>query len=352
MARIHRLKESPRLRLAAALVADRTFDYRRTGFDHRPLTFLGNGLIGRGAAGREASWRLRELRGRIVLEINSKVGTTCRLKKGADDVWRGRWIVCERMPVQLTPIQGAKGAGIAKRHTRSPKTPLPPSLFVVSLPRSLSSHVYQLACRAVGLNQPTWTSDGEILNLDRFTLYEGPTDDQCRKFVSEVREPGLFRSAEEFLSQTVNPFGYGYKDVAQPFVASQWLRDSGMRAIRIKRNIADVAYSMLDCNWHYPAVLFPEAKDPVMALVLGLLQAERALDSIKAEHIDFEELIVDERLLHKALQGLYGNKGVERIRFIDNSFNQMRSRVLKRRGTRKHRALSDLILKVREKDEL
>src|SRR5262249_60485426 len=41
------------------------------------------------------------------------------------------------------------------------------SLFVVSLPRSLSSLLYVAAARAIGLSEPPWTSDGEILNRDR-----------------------------------------------------------------------------------------------------------------------------------------------------------------------------------------
>ena len=41
------------------------------------------------------------------------------------------------------------------------------SLFVVSLPRSLSSFLYVAAARAIGLAEPAWTSDGEILNRDR-----------------------------------------------------------------------------------------------------------------------------------------------------------------------------------------
>ena len=41
------------------------------------------------------------------------------------------------------------------------------SLFVVSLPRSLSSLLYVAAARAIGLSQPAWTSDGETLNRDR-----------------------------------------------------------------------------------------------------------------------------------------------------------------------------------------
>lgn len=48
-----------------------------------------------------------------------------------------------------------------------------PSLFVVSLPRSLSTLIYHAVRQSVGLEEPIWTSDGEIMNLDRFRADAG-----------------------------------------------------------------------------------------------------------------------------------------------------------------------------------
>ncbi len=280
MNRFDPLRKSSRVRKVAARIAGCTFDYRRVGHDHRLLTFLENGLVGQGAEGRETFWDLGERNGRIVLEIYSSEGLTCRLVEGADKVWRGRWQVCERMPVELSPLAGRKSANL---HAIRPWRGLgsqPPSLFVVSLPRSLSTLIYHGACQAAGLSKPRWALDGEILNLDRFKLYPGPTNDTARKFILEASEPRLFHDVEEFLDQVASPFGYGYKDVVQPFIIATWIKRTQIRTIRIKRNLADIAYSMIERGWHYPAQLFPKTKDREYALVRGLVQAERALETL------------------------------------------------------------------------
>ena len=67
------------------------------------MSFATNGTIGEGAADREAYWDLREGENGVVLEIFGSDGCTCRLRRGRDGVWRGRWLRFERMPVELTP---------------------------------------------------------------------------------------------------------------------------------------------------------------------------------------------------------------------------------------------------------
>jgi hypothetical protein len=339
---------SSRERKVAGRIAGSTFIYRRVGHDHRLLTFLENGSIGRGAAGRESHWNVNERSGRVALEILSVAGLTCRLFEGADKVWRGRWRVCERMAIELLPLTDCESAGSWRMGTRSALQLWPPSLFVVSLPRSLSTLVYHRSCLALGLSKPLWTYDGEILNLDRFKLLPGPMDDLSRKFITRSSEPGLFHAAEQFLNEVASPFGYGYKDVVQPFVVAEWLKQTRTRAIRIRRNLADVAYSMLAQNWHYPARLFPKTRDRRFALVQGLVKADQALDSVPAEQIDFDELTVDERPLNRALQTLYGKRKAKRIEFIDDEFNEIRSQVLDRRRTREYKRLADLVAKALE----
>ena len=49
------------------------------------------------------------------------------------------------------------------------------SLFIVSLPRSLSSQTYELCTKAIGLKEPRWTTHGEILNADRVIETEKKT---------------------------------------------------------------------------------------------------------------------------------------------------------------------------------
>ena len=79
------------------------------------------------------------------------------------------------------------------------------SLFVVSLPRSLSSLLYVAAAHALGLAEPTWTSDGEILNRDRV-----PRRLQSRKqslapaderFTLLGSAPDVFASMTSYLDQ-------------------------------------------------------------------------------------------------------------------------------------------------------
>jgi hypothetical protein len=219
------------------------------------------------------------------------------------------------------------------------------SLFLVSLPRSLSSLIYHVLRAAAGLREPAWTSDGEILNLDRFVLYPGPSDDTSRKFIVEGTSPRLFQAVTEFLGSVVAPSGYAYKDVVQPFIASGWLGRSSVptHAVRIKRNVADVAYSMLRREWYYPGRLFPEMEDEIFAVVRGLVRAEQALDRIPGEHIDFERMIVDERPLGDVLRKLYPERRVARVKYIDDGFDEMRRHVLRRRTYKEYKMLQDYV---------
>ena len=223
------------------------------------------------------------------------------------------------------------------------------SLFVVSLPRSLSTVIYHAAIRSVGLDEPRWTSDGEILNLDRFVLFPGPRRDVGRKFLRKDSEPDVFFDAMAFLDQVAAPTGYGYKDVVQPFLVSEWITRSGVRAIRIKRSVADVAYAMLNGRWRYPARLFPRTKDVELALLKGLVLADRALDAMPAQQIDFDQIILDEAPVQAALATLYGHRPIKRVRFIDVRFKQVREQILKRRQTSRHRAIADRVAKVLER---
>src|SRR5919198_1173392 len=126
------------------------------------------------------------------------------------------------------------------------------SLFILSLPRSLSSLTYQIACRAVGLAEPIWTMDGEILNIDRMAHHRGPRIDEGVKFTTRHDDPELFQKLTDFLSEVVVPNGFAYKDVVHPFVVSEWhgLKDFGV--LKIQRDVCDVAFSMLESHWYYP----------------------------------------------------------------------------------------------------
>ncbi len=126
------------------------------------------------------------------------------------------------------------------------------SLFVLALPRSLSSLTYTAARLALGLRAPSWTTDGEILNLERFVHYAGPWRDSCEKFTTCEARPDLFNQLMNFLDEIVRPCGYAYKDVVQPFVAASWCARTHLPILTIRRNVAEVAFSVLRRGWYYP----------------------------------------------------------------------------------------------------
>ena len=62
----------------------------------------------RGAASPKAlpaakRWDVNEDAGKMLLTISSNQRPTCHLERGADGVWRGRWLEHERMPIELIP---------------------------------------------------------------------------------------------------------------------------------------------------------------------------------------------------------------------------------------------------------
>ena len=96
------------------------------------------------------------------------------------------------------------------------------SLFVVSLPRSLSSLLYVAAAHAIGLAEPTWTSDGEILNRDRIPRRKQSLAPPDQRFTLLGSAPDLFASMTSYLDQASLRQGFAYKDVVQPFVIGGW----------------------------------------------------------------------------------------------------------------------------------
>jgi hypothetical protein len=223
------------------------------------------------------------------------------------------------------------------------------SLFVVALPTSLSSVVYKAARNCLGLQTPSWTSDGEFLNADRFVLISELSEDGSRKFIVEEQERALFNKISEFLDQVVVSHGFAYKDVVQPFVMSQWIKKKLPPTLKIKRNVADVAYSMIIKNkWHYPKRLFPKTEPVELAVIKGLLRAQEALDSIPGEEVDFDRLIADEGSLYSALTSLYGGVLIKEPKYIDYKFRARRDEVMGRRRTQEYASILDYVNRARE----
>ncbi len=88
-----------------SLVRSRFFTYERTGYDRRTLELLPDFRIGAGAAQMELSWDLEEDKdGNPTLIILSDGGPTCFLSRTDDGGWEGRWLIYERMPIELRPL--------------------------------------------------------------------------------------------------------------------------------------------------------------------------------------------------------------------------------------------------------
>jgi hypothetical protein len=215
----------------------------------------------------------------------------------------------------------------------------PASLFVLSLPRSLSSTVFNTIKNALNLQEACWTSSGEILNVDRFVFLPTTPVDFGRKFTTEAIDPGLFKCIGKFLDDLVHPLDFIYKDVTQPFAISHWLQLHRFPTIRIRRCVPDVAYAMMAKGWYYATSCVRDVEDRDIALIKGLMQAEECLNKVRGVHIDFDDLVYDEDVVREALEKLYPGLKVPAIRYIDPAFEHLRKEVLARRATKWYKAI-------------
>jgi len=97
-------------RLDRELIAQQYFSYVRIGFDQRTIELLPNHRIGRGADRLEQRWQLRRCDGRTCLCIEGDESTICRMTPAEEGIWRGAWLLYEKMEVFLRPV-GAPSFG-------------------------------------------------------------------------------------------------------------------------------------------------------------------------------------------------------------------------------------------------
>ena len=89
-----------------SVVKSRFFTYKREGYDERTLELLPDFRIGSGAARMELGWDLEEDKdGNPTLILLNNGGPTCFLSRAEGDAWKGRWLIYERMPIELKPIE-------------------------------------------------------------------------------------------------------------------------------------------------------------------------------------------------------------------------------------------------------
>lgn len=200
------------------------------------------------------------------------------------------------------------------------------SLFVVSLPRSLSTLIHYQCSLILRLKSPAWADAGEVLNPDRILIASGGLGSNADKFI-RPEQAVRFATLTEFLNDLINPYDCVYKDVVQPFVVSQWLQKSNVAVLHIRRPIAEVAWAMLKRGWLYPGNGEPQDRPEKNRLINGLVKAARVLDKVSAEHLDFDQLISSEDALRSALQRLYPELEIPSINYIDRDFRERREMV-------------------------
>lgn len=171
---------------------------------------------------------------------------------------------------------------------------------------------------------------GEILNPDRISISAGGTGNDAGKF-TRSEEAVRFAQLTEFLDDLINPYDSVYKDVVQPFVVSQWLRRSDLAVLHIRRPVAEVAWAMLKRGWLYPGNAEPQDRPEKHRLISGLAKANQVLESINAEHLDFDQLVSSEAGLKAALQRLYPELEIRAINYIDRSFRERSESVKNKR---------------------
>ena len=220
------------------------------------------------------------------------------------------------------------------------------SLFILSLPRSLSSFLYHRIRATLNAQEPSWTTDGELLNNDRFVFYQGKREDESLKFTEQEKAPEDFARMLSFLEEASVASNYVYKDVIQPFVMTHWLATKDYPVLKIKRSLTDITYSLLKKKWHYPERAARMQTTSTAKIIEGLWRARQAIDRIDGPSIHFDEIIQEESYLQDALRQLYPQQNLPLVHYLDDHFCRNRFLYLKRRETDQYQELQELVQKV------
>lgn len=199
-----------------------------------------------------------------------------------------------------------------------------PSLFVLSLPRSLSTVVYGAARRSLGLRQPAWVTGGEILNVDRARRFRRRPELRAERYATGSREPEAFASFLGVLEDETSRLDFAYKDVVNPFVVTAWPGLSEFRVLKVQREVEEVAFAMTARGWRYPAAAASASLDPDAALVEGLLRAERAIAAVPGAVVAYSDAAEDAEAVVDALRALYPGERLEQVDYVDRGFRRGR----------------------------
>jgi hypothetical protein len=224
------------------------------------------------------------------------------------------------------------------------------SLFVVSLPRSLSSLLYGAAAASLGLARPAWTTDGEILNRDRVPRRLQDIAPAGERFTLLGSAPEAFADMTTYLDGVALRQGFAYKDVVQPFVVGGWEGLGDFKVLKVRRDLSEVAYAMLKRQWWYPTRAASLFDARPWSLVEGLVRAEAVFDALPGETVDYADAVIDHEPLEAALRRLYPDAQLDSVRYIDRRFIRTRGRLeSERRDSIVYRRLEWVVSAVRER---
>jgi len=194
-----------------------------------------------------------------------------------------------------------------------------PSLFVLALPRSLSTTIYTAAAGSLSLKQPGWVTGGEILNADRAKRLRHP-DIPPDRYVTHGDSEGVFRRLTDLLDAAACPRDFAYKDVVNPFVVTDWAQLSRFRVLKVHRDVAEVAFTMIERGWDYPIRAATRCREPKAALAEGLLRAEHAIGAVPGITLAYDDAVADCTVLLEALRRLYPDAEPVPIDYIGRRF--------------------------------
>lgn len=86
------------------IARQRHYKYVRVGYDQRPMELMPDGSIGTGSERLERTWQIEEKDRRPLLQIQGEAGVICELELQDSRSLHGTWLLFERMPIQLIPM--------------------------------------------------------------------------------------------------------------------------------------------------------------------------------------------------------------------------------------------------------
>ena len=153
-----------------------------------------------------------------------------------------------------------------------------------------------------------------------------------------------------YLDRAAQRQDFAYKDVVQPFVIGGWEGLGDFEVLKVRRDLAEVAYTMMKREWLYPARAASVFDAHPWALVEGLVRAEAVLDALPGETIDYADAVVAHEPLEHALGRLYPDTSLAPVRYIDRRFARTRRRLeAERRNSLVFRRLEWIVAEVKER---